>query len=133
MGLFADFVSLFEQGYGWIFVTLLIAYQLFAPTIIDRDTALAPLVRDLPDKVDKVDEKQDEIISDVDDLKHQQKTQMQVQRASARANPQMDADAVDRYLLQNGVEPNEFLKGDEMAGYANWENSPDAEDEDDDK
>lgn len=125
MGLFTDVVALFAAGYGWVFVTLLIAYELFAPTLIDKDTALSPLVRDLPKKLDDVDEKQDEIIDDVTDLKHQQKTQMQVQRASARANPQMDAEAVDRYLLQNGVEPNEFLKGNEMAGYANWDGSPD--------
>lgn len=129
MGLFTDIVSLFEAGYGWLFVTFLIAYELFAPTVIDRDTALAPLIRDLPAKVENIDETQDEIqeeVSAVNDevgeLKDRSKVQMQVQRAQARANPQMDAGSVDAYLLHNGVEPGEFLHGDEMGGYDNWVN-----------
>jgi len=132
MGLFADVVALFEAGYGWLFVTLLIAYELFAPTLIDRDTALAPLVRDLPEKVDTIEDKQDEIKgemsgvqSHVEEVQDRQKVQMQVQRAQARANDQMDESVVDQYLLKNGVEPTAFLHGDEMEGYENWGDSPD--------
>jgi len=135
VGLLADFVSLFEAGYGWVFVTLLIAYELFAPTLIDRDTALAPLVRDLPEKVDTIEEKQDELqdeLSDarmeVNEVQDRQKVQMQVQRAQARANDQMDENAVDQYLLKNGVEPTAFLRGDEMEGFENWGNDSESED-----
>lgn len=118
MGLFADIVSLFEAGYGWLFVSLLIAYELWAPTLLDRDTALAPLVRDMPAKLDEVDERQSELQSEVsnvqsyvEEVQDRQQVQMQVQRAQARATEDMDEDEVDAYLLKNGVQPDAFLRG----------------------
>lgn len=135
MGTFSDLAELFAAGWGWVFVLLVtiygllwITWQLYAPKLLDRDTALAPIVRDVPDKVDELSEEQEQLSDDVGNVKSQveevqsrQKIQMQVQRAQSRANPQMDEHRVDEYLVQNGVEPDEFLRGDEMTGYENWE------------
>lgn len=109
-------------------------YQIYAPTYLGRDTALAPILTDVPETVEELATEQGDIKSklqtvekNVDEVQHQQQTQMQVQRAQARANDQMNHERVDRYLLENGVEPNEFLRGDEMVGYANWEDGDDSE------
>lgn len=120
MGTFADITQLFAAGYGWVFIGLILVWQLYAPTLLGWDTALAPLVRDVPEKVNTLEDHQEDLKGDMDDVKEQQKVQMQVQRAQARANPQMNEERVDSYLLENGVEPNEFLKGDEMSGFENW-------------
>jgi len=136
MSIFSEFSVAVQSGYGWLLATGFLAYELFAPTLIDRDTALAPLVRDLPEKVDTIGEKQNEIQDNLGDarmevteVKDRQKIQMQVQRAQARANDQMDEGAVDQYLLKNGVEPTAFLRGDEMSGFENWGNDTESEDE----
>jgi len=107
-------------------------YQLYAPTYLGVDTALAPIINDVPQKVDEQGEaidsvktKVEDIEENVDDVQSQQKVQMQVQRAQARANDQMDHERVDQYLLENGVEPNEFLRGDQMQGFDNWHDTND--------
>jgi len=116
MGLFADITALFAAGYGWLFVTFIVVYELFAPMWLDRDTALAPLVRDLPQKVDDIDETQtdirknmDHVQDHVEEVQERQKLQMQVQRAQARATDNMDEEQVDNYLYQNGVTVGTFL------------------------
>jgi len=120
MGLFADIIFLFTSGYGWIFMVLLLAYELFAPTWLNRDTALAPLVRDLPEDLQEVKEQQREARKDINDLSDEiaevqrtNKVQMQVQRAQARANDDMDEQEVDSYLRKNGVTVDTFLQDNE--------------------
>jgi len=120
MGLVADIVYLFTQGYGWLFVLLGLAYELFAPTWLNRDTALAPLVRDLPEDLQEVKEQQREARQDINDVSDEieevqrtNKVQMQVQRAQARANDDMDEQEVDSYLRQNGVTVDTFLQDNE--------------------
>jgi hypothetical protein len=134
MGTFTDLVEIVDSGYGWILVTLvllwavaIIVYQIWGPIFLDKDTALAPIVRDVPEQLDTIEEQQREHRKDINELgeemtevKRRQEIGMQVDRAQARANPQMDHDRVDKYLLENGVEPSTFLKGDEMVGYSNW-------------
>jgi len=114
-------VYLFTQGYGWIFVLLGLAYELFAPTWLDRDTALAPIVRDVPEDVQELKEEQGEIKQKVDSLddgleevQHTQNTQMQVQRAQARRTDGMDEEQVDKYLHKNGVTVETFLDDNDM-------------------
>ena len=120
MGLISDIVYLFTQGYGWVFVILGLAYELFAPTWLNRDTALAPVVRDLPQDVSDLKEEQREIKDDVssvsghlEEVQDRQKVQMQVQRAQARATDQMDETEVDKYLYKNGVTVGTFLDDDD--------------------
>lgn len=127
MGIFADITQIFAAGYGWLLVFLIMSWQLFAPKYLNQDTALAPIVRDVPEQVEDLAESQQDIRSDVDgvkddvaNVKENQKVSMQVQRAQARADPQMDEEKVDEYLMKNGVKPNSFLRGNEIEGYANW-------------
>lgn len=127
MGVLADLAYIFESGYGWLIIAIVGLYELYAPKLLNQDTALAPLVRDMPEKMANIEDEQKEIKSDIDDVQghveevqNRQKVQMQVQRAQARANDQMNEEQVDDYLLKNGVEPDEFLRGDEMEGYQNW-------------
>jgi len=117
---------------GLVGVLGFVLYQLYAPKYFDHDTALAPIVRDVPETVDDLHDEQQDIRSDmsdvqgtVEEVQERQKYTMQVQRAQARANDQMDHDRVDQYLYKNGVEPDEFLLGDEMTGYSNWEDEGD--------
>jgi len=136
----SNFLSTVTPGaWGWSVVTLVLIYEIYAPKVLDTETALSPIIHDVPDKVDTLSEKQekfrddmDTVRSNVEEVQDRQKIQMQVQRAQARANPQMDEHQVDNYLLKNGVEPNEFLHGDEMTGYANWDTENDSEDNSDD-
>lgn len=120
MGLVDLIIHSFTQGYGWIFVLVLFMYELFAPTWFNRDTVLAPLVRDLPEDVDSLKEEQREIKQDVssvtshvEEVQDRQKVQMQVQRAQARATDEMDESEVDKYLYKNGVTVGNFLDDDD--------------------
>jgi phage shock protein A len=128
MGLFTDIAQLFEAGYGWIFVVLLLTYEIYAPMLLNRDTALSPLLDDVPRTLSSMRDTQEELRGDVDGLQgqitnieHTNKVQMQVQRAQARANPHMDEQEVDEYLQENGVRPDDFLR-DETVRYedADW-------------
>jgi len=126
MSILADLIELIRLGYGWIFATLLLLYELYAPKWIDRDTALAPLVRDLPNDFAEVKEEQKEIKTDVSDVQNhvqevqeRQTVQMQVQRAQARATDHMDESQVDRYLQKNGVTVGTFLT-DRKAEEESW-------------
>jgi hypothetical protein len=113
---------------GVVGVLGFVLYELYAPKYLDHNTALAPIIRDVPEQVDDLHDEQQNIRLDMNDLQgtveevqERQKYTMQVQRAQARANDQMDHERVDSYLYKNGVEPNEFLLGDEMTGFSNWE------------
>lgn len=133
MGLFTDVFQLFTEEWGWIFVLLLVLWEFTAPKYLGVDTYVAPLVRDLPNDLEHVKEEQAELRDDVHELGKQQKVMMQVQRGQARANPQMDHERVDQYLLDNGADVDTFLKGDEMMGYRNWKDKDEATDEDSDE
>lgn len=112
---------------GWLFIGFILLYELYMPKIAGRETALSPIIHDVPDKVDELSKNQDELKEDVcslennlDDVAHSQEMTMQVQRAQARANPQMNHEKVDEYLIQNGADIDTFLRGSEMDGYGNW-------------
>lgn len=135
MGLLADIVTIFHQGYGWIFVLLILGWELFAPQWLNRDTALAPLVKGLPKTLESLKEDQTELKEKVEDVQEKQReatkerqTMMQVQRAHSRGIPQVREEEVDSYLKKNGVDINTFLKGDPMSGYSNWEDEEREED-----
>jgi outer membrane murein-binding lipoprotein Lpp len=112
---------------------LILIYELYAPRILGIDTALGGLV-DLPDKVDDVKSEQQGLKEDIEDVREdveaisaQNEVSMQVQRAQARANDQMDHERVDQYLLKNGVDVDEFLRSNEMQGHENWMDTSDEE------
>jgi len=115
-------------AWGGAFVALVVIWEIYAYPILGRETALSPIIHEVPEKMGSFEKEQEQMRSDVsnvsdhvEEVQSRQKVQMQVQRAQARANPQMDEHQVDDYLLKNGVEPNEFLRGNEMDGFENWE------------
>lgn len=123
----ADLAPVLSGGGG----VLILIYELYAPRILDTETTLSGLV-DLPDKVDDIKEEQQELKQDIEDVREdvediadQNEVSMQVQRAQARANDQMDHERVDQYLLKNGVDVDEFLRSDEMQGHRNWRDTSD--------
>lgn len=112
---------------GWVLVIGILLWEFYAPKILNRETALSPLLHDVPEQVEDLSETQDELQEDVcslegnlEEVAHSQEMVMQVQRAQARANPQMDHKRVDKYLHKNGANIDNFLHGDEMTGYSNW-------------
>jgi len=112
MSILADIAAIAQPGYGWVVAVLYLAYQLYAPRYLGRQTVLAPIIEEVPEQVEELREKQDDLREDVTNVQEGQETMMQVQRAQARANEKMDHNRVDEYLLENGVRPNEFLNND---------------------
>lgn len=96
MGLLADVLNIITSQYGWVVVVLAFWYQLHWPL---WETKVRSAASRIEDKIDDVDEKQLALT--------------QVVRALARVNAderkQMDPDRVDNYLVENGVEPDEFI------------------------
>lgn len=117
MSLIADFITLTKAGYGWLLLLAIGVWEVYAPRVIDRDTALRPVLHDLPEQVEDLTEKQEELRDDVDNVQEQNRISMQIDRAIARTNDDMDADAVDDYLLENGVRPDTFLTNDTDGRY----------------
>lgn len=123
-----------ENVGGWLIVLVFLVYELFTPIYLSRETALSPLVKDVPEKVDNLSEDQEVVKEKVNDVEDQvEEVQKgiimahQVQRAQARANPQMKHEKVDEHVTKNGVDIDTFLKGDEMTGWANWRSVEDDE------
>lgn len=126
-GTLVDLTSLWSKGYGWLTVLLFFMvlfswfiYQVYGPHILGKTTTLSPFLHGLPERIDSIGEDVEEVKRGLKEAKEereeirvQQKNQMQVQRAQARANDQMDENAVDQYLRQNGVNVNDFLLSDE--------------------
>jgi len=91
-------------------VPLLLAWILWefhAPRIFDVDTAVAPLL-ELPERVEGLEMKTDEIASHVEEIDETQANHVQVTRANARAVDEesdvtVDPEEVDEYLVERGV------------------------------
>lgn len=110
-----DITTLFTQGYGWVLTFLLVAYELYAPRFLNHNTALAPIVRDVPERVSHLESQTEDIVDKTDKM-HQhvseidklQRHHVQATRANTRAlDPQtdvtVDADEIDAYLVDNGI------------------------------
>lgn len=114
----AGLLSYLSPEVGGLVATLsYIGYQLYAPKYLDHDTALAPIVRDVPEQVDEMQEEQEDLREDFEGVHDQaeridkkQTMMMQVQRAQAREIEGIDEERVDEYLVRNGVPVNEFQK-----------------------
>ncbi len=84
-----------------------VMWQVYAPQIIGVTTSLSPLF-DLPDRINDIEERTDELRSQVTDLDKKQVHHIQVTRANSRAldeerNVTIDSENVDEYLVDNGI------------------------------
>lgn len=82
-------------------------WQVYAPKLLDRDTALSSLI-ELPERVEEVEERTSRLTEKVEDIDKKQVHHIQVTRANARAldeekNVSISSDEVDDYLVDNGV------------------------------
>lgn len=96
MGLLADIINIISSEYGWVVVLLFGMYQMYWPF---WETKARTISGRIETKIDDVNEKQLALT--------------QVVRALSRVNAddmkQMDPRRVDEYLVENGVEPDEFI------------------------
>jgi hypothetical protein len=114
MGFLVDLISLAQQGYGWILVLVLFCYEIFWPftqTRLQRffertEKQVSETVddarKDLNDRMDGIEDK-------VDETATMQKSHIQVTRAVSRDMDGINEEAVDDYLVENGVEVSDFL------------------------
>jgi len=86
---------------GWIL------WEFHAPRLLGVDTAIAPLL-ELPDRVEHVEQRTDEIATRVEEMDETQANHVQVTRANSRAideesDVSVDPEEVDEYLVERGV------------------------------
>lgn len=84
---------------GWIVVGGLGIEQLFAPW----ETKTKKMVGNVEKKIDEVEKR-------IDEMHQGMKAQMTVVRALARVHEDIDTDAVDEYLIENGTSPDDFIQ-----------------------
>lgn len=94
-----------------------ILYEVHAPSILGRETALSPLL-EVPERIEDVEEKQEQIIDNVEDIDELQSDHVQVTRATARAadedvDENINSDAVDEYLVKGQIPIIEIMDGND--------------------
>lgn len=98
-----------------VLLTSWVLYEVYAPSVLDHQTALAPLF-ELPDRVEHLEERQAEIHDALEEQQQLQVQHIQVSRANARVldeakqRESVNADRVDQYLVRNGVPVDELLR-----------------------
>jgi len=108
MGVFVDLAQLVQQGWGWAIPMLWLFWQGIGTKHIPRyDPMLAPLVS-AGERLDTVEQNQEDIVERIEDLDEKQVHHIQATRANSRAldettDVSIDADEIDGYLVDNGV------------------------------
>ena len=105
-------------GPEWAAAVILgyILYEVHAPSILGRETALSPLL-EVPERIEDVEEKQEQLIENIEDIDELQADHVQVTRAAARAadedvDTDIDSEAVDEYLVKGKIPIIEITNGD---------------------
>lgn len=93
--------ALFDLFGGFAFLVWAF-YQTYAPKWLNRTTIIYSWKQEIHEKIEQN-------TTEVQTIKDRQESQIQVQRAQARATDEMDEDRVDKYLIKNGVTVDEFL------------------------
>ena len=92
-----------------IFMFLL--YELYSPDFLP-DTKIQTTVKDFRVQISGIEQR---LMGELEDVKEKQLAEIQVIRALASvSNPseEIDDDVVDDYLIQNGIDKDDFLLGD---------------------
>lgn len=91
-----EFVKYLMSEYGVFTIFFLwVLYQVYSPEWLP-DTKLQKMVGDVRDEVVET--------------KHLLVSTITVLRAVVRTNKEVDTDKVDEYLVENGVEPDDFIR-----------------------
>lgn len=107
---YTNVVDILTSNWGWLFTIAVFLYQLMWPL---WETKLQTLVNDLRDDIQDdikpVEEKLDTVDGKVDEMDEKQVATTQVIRALATTDEEIDTDAVDSYLHENGVSKDYFF------------------------
>ena len=93
-----------------------LTWQVYAPKVLPYETALSPLLKDLPERVQNLEENQQAVLDELDDVESMQSQHIQVTRAQARAldpareDETIDSKSADDYLVENGVPISELTR-----------------------
>lgn len=117
-----DLTQAIQPQYGWMTIILWFGWQsVSAKHIPGHEPLLYPLfeLSDNLDRLEDVEDKQDSIFENVQDLRNMQEKHIQVSRAHSRAldegkDVSVTSDAVDEYLLDNGVAIETFLDSSDV-------------------
>lgn len=99
MGVLVDLLTVLQSNWGWAVVVFFLAEQLFNPL---WETKFQQV---LDDRFDGVEKK-------LDDIDEKQTGHIQVTRALASKEPKIDSEAVDKYLVENGIDKEDFYVSD---------------------
>lgn len=108
MGWYTDLLTVLLGEFGWAVTVLWFAYQLFWPQYLHwgGGTKLQQIIDGLRKEVhDDIDD----VRESIEEYGERQLHIIQIQRANARTNEQLDAGMVDEYLWENDVNPDDFI------------------------
>lgn len=91
------------EQYGWLVVLCWFIYQVYAPKL--------GITTRLSSMVSQIKEALDDLRGRIQTIENRQENHIQVTRAQARIHPEMDEDEVDEYLVENGIDPEDFIEG----------------------
>lgn len=89
-----------------------IAYQIYSPSFLP-ETKFQTIIEEFQKQIDGVEQK---VTAELDEFGDKQLAHIQITRAIASVeNPseEIDDDVVDQYLIQNGIDKDDFLLTDE--------------------
>jgi hypothetical protein len=89
------------EQYGWLLVLCWLIYQVYAPKM-GITTRLSALITEVKEALD-------DLRGRIRNIEQRQENHIQVTRAQARIHPEMDEEEVDEYLVENGIDPDDFI------------------------
>lgn len=98
----SDLVSVLGAEHGWVLLLALFLWELFCPLPF-HDTKLQTVFLNFDAKTEELKEENVETRDKLDNIQKQQVHLIQIVRAIARENDEIDDARVDSYLVHNGV------------------------------
>lgn len=96
------------EQYGWLLVLCWLIYQIYGPKF-GIETRLYGLLLEFKEALD-------DLRGRIANIETRQENHIQVTRAQSRIHPEMDEEEVDEYLVENGIDPNDFINETDMRG-----------------
>lgn len=113
MSVFTELQHVITSDWGWLAAVAIFLYQVTWP---GWDTQLQQLLtssnEDLRSDIATVHNRIESVDEKISDVQSKQLTMIQVVRAEAATNDEIDEDAVDEYLAENGVQKDYFFSDD---------------------
>ncbi len=105
-----DFVDILRRDIGWLFALSVVFYEILWPYWETKfQTKVTDLLSPLREDITDTQEKVDDIDEKVTEIDKKQVSQTQVTRAISRQIDGIDDEKVDKYLVKNGIQVDEFI------------------------